>query len=404
MEPGVFHEVIYTSPHSNLSSVLGTSPEDIDTRNQGSDRILLMAIIILMIFGVLAVYSSIAFFAQSNETSAFALVVRHMVKLGIAFFVMLIASKVNYHTLAKFSRIGMVLSLFMLVLVLLFGTEQFGAKRWLNLGGFSFQPSTVATVALLLHVSVLLSEKQEYIKDFKKAFVPVMFWVTVTCGLIGIEDFSSAGILMSICLVMMFIGRVSVIQLGSMVAIAILGGTLLLSQSTNRQDRVHQYMEQIKNIETGKFLTGSGYQAQQAHIAIAKGELMGVGIGKSSQRDFLPAPYNDFIFAIIAEEYGMMGAMALIVLFSLILIRGVVYIARKAEDTLGSLLAIGCTLTIVLYGFVNASVASGLLPVTGLPMPFVSYGGTSMMFAGLMVGILLNISKHDRDRRQLFYG
>ena len=396
--------MIYTSPHSNLSSVLGTSPEDIDTRKQGSDRILLMAIVILMIFGILAVYSSIAFFAQSNETSAFALVIRHMVKLGIAFFVMLIASKVNYHTLAKFSRIGMVLSLFLLVLVLLFGTEQFGAKRWLNLGGFSFQPSTVATVALLLHVSVLLSEKQEYIKDFKTAFVPIMFWVTVTCGLIGIEDFSSAGILMSICLVMMFIGRVSVIQLGSMVAIAILGGTLLLSQSTNRQDRVHQYMEQIKNIETGKFLTGSGYQAQQAHIAIAKGELMGVGIGKSSQRDFLPAPYNDFIFAIIAEEYGMMGAMALIVLFSLILIRGVVYIARKAEDTLGSLLAIGCTLTIVLYGFVNASVASGLLPVTGLPMPFVSYGGTSMMFAGLMVGILLNISKHDRDRRQLFYG
>lgn len=363
-----------------------------------------MAIVILMIFGILAVYSSIAFFAQSNETSAFALIVRHMVKLGIAFFVMLIASKVNYHTLAKFSRIGMVLSLFLLVLVLLFGTEQFGAKRWLNLGGFSFQPSTVATVALLLHVSVLLSEKQEYIKDFKTAFVPIMFWVTVTCGLIGIEDFSSAGILMSICLVMMFIGRVSVIQLGSMVAIAVLGGSLLLSQSTNRQDRVHQYMEQIKNIETGKFLTGSGYQAQQAHIAIAKGELMGVGIGKSSQRDFLPAPYNDFIFAIIAEEYGMMGAMALIVLFSLILIRGVVYIARKAEDTLGSLLAIGCTLTIVLYGFVNASVASGLLPVTGLPMPFVSYGGTSMMFAGLMVGILLNISKHDRDRRQLFYG
>ena len=193
-------------------------------------------------------------------------------------------------------------------------------------------------------------------------------------------------------------------QMGAMVAIALLGGVLLLGQSTNRQARIEQYVEQIKNIETEEFLTGQGYQAQQAHIAIAKGELLGVGIGKSSQRDFLPAPYNDFIFAIIAEEYGIAGAMALIVLFSLILIRGLVYIARKAEDTLGSLLAVGCTLTIVLYGFVNASVASGLLPVTGLPMPFVSYGGTSMLFAGLMVGILLNISKHNRDRRQLFYG
>lgn len=394
--------MIYTTPNSNFSNVLGTSLEDIDTRKQGSDRILLMAIIMLMMFGVLAVYSSIAYFAQTNETSAFALVTRHIVKLGISFFVMLIASKINYHTLAKLSRLGMVVSLFLLVAVLLFGTEQFGAKRWLNLGGFSFQPSTLATVSLLLHVSVLLSEKQEYIKDFKKSFLPIMVWVTLTCALIGVEDFSSAGILMGICLVMMFIGRVSVIQLGSMVAVAVLGGMLLLSQSTNRQDRIDQYVQQIKSIETQEFLTGSGYQAQQAHIAIAKGEFMGVGIGKSSQRDFLPAPYNDFIFAIIAEEYGIFGAMSLILIFSLILIRGVVYIARKAEDTLGSLLAVGCTLTIVLYGFVNAAVASGLLPVTGLPMPFVSYGGTSMLFAGLMVGLLLNISKHDRDRRQFY--
>ena len=382
--------------------MMGTSPEDIDTGKQGSDRVLLMAIIMLMSFGVLAVYSSIAYFAQSNDTSAFALVTRHLVKLGIAFFVMLIVSKVNYHTLAKLSRVGMMVSLLLLVIVTLFGAEQFGAKRWLNIGGFSFQPSMLATVSLLVHVSVLLSEKQEYVKDFKKSFIPIMIWVTMTCALIGLEDFSSAGILMGICLIMMFIGRVSVIQMGSMVAIAVLGGVLLINQSDNRQRRIDQYVQQIKNIETEKFLTVDGYQAQQAHIAIAKGEMFGVGIGKSTQRDFLPAPYNDFIFAIIAEEYGIFGAMSLIVLFSLILIRGIVFIARKAEDTLGSLLAVGTTLTIVLYGFVNASVASGLLPVTGLPMPFVSYGGTSMLFAGSMVGILLNISKHHRERRAYF--
>lgn len=382
--------------------MMGTSPEDIDSGKQGSDRVLLMAIIMLMSFGVLAVYSSIAYFAQSNDTSAFALVTRHLVKLGIAFFVMLIVSKVNYHTLAKLSRVGMMVSLLLLAIVTLFGAEQFGAKRWLNIGGFSFQPSMLATVSLLVHVSVLLSEKQEYVKDFKKSFIPIMIWITMTCALIGLEDFSSAGILMGICLIMMFIGRVSVIQMGSMVAIAVLGGVLLINQSENRQSRIHQYVQQIKDIETDEFLPEEGYQAQQAHIAIAKGEMFGVGIGKSTQRDFLPAPYNDFIFAIIAEEYGIFGAMSLIVLFSLILIRGIVFIARKAEDILGSLLAVGTTLTIVLYGFVNASVASGLLPVTGLPMPFVSYGGTSMLFAGVMVGILLNISKHERDRRAYF--
>ncbi|MDR9417833.1 FtsW/RodA/SpoVE family cell cycle protein [Gracilimonas sp.] len=396
--------MIYTSPHSNISNIIGTSAEDIDTRKQGSDRYLLMAVVILMTFGMLAVYSSIAFFAETKSTTAGQLIIGHLVKLGIAFIGMLILSKFNYHTLAKFSRVGMVVSLFLLMAVLAFGTEQFGARRWLNIAGFSFQPSMVASVALILHVCVLLSEKQEYIKDFKKTFLPIMFWVILTCGLIGLEDFSSAGILMVICLVIMFIGRVSVIQLGALIAIGILGGVLLVGQSTNRQDRIDQYITQVKDIPSDHFIQGSGYQAQQAHIAIAKGELLGVGIGKSTQRDFLPAPYNDFIFAIIAEEYGLVGTMTLILMFTLILFRGVVFIARNAEDHLGSLLAVGCTLMIVLYGFVNAGVASGILPVTGLPMPFVSYGGTSMLFAGGMVGILLNISKHNRDRRPLFYG
>ncbi|MEX0721386.1 MAG: putative peptidoglycan glycosyltransferase FtsW [Balneolaceae bacterium] len=395
--------MIYTSPHSNISNIIGTSPEDIDTRSQGSDRFLLMSVVILMMFGMLAVYSSIAFFAETKSTTAGQLIIGHLVKLGIAFIVMLIASKINYHILAKFSRLGMVISWVLLIAVLAFGAEQFGAKRWLNVGGFSFQPSTIATVALMIHICVLLSEKQEYIKDFKKAFMPIMFWVVITCGLIGLEDFSSAGILLGICLIVMFIGRVSVIQLGSLIAIGLLGGMLLLSQSGNRQGRIDQYLTQVKDIPSEHIIQGSGYQAQQAHIAIAKGELLGVGIGKSTQRDFLPAPYNDFIFAIIAEEYGLIGALSLILIFTLILIRGVVYIARNAEDHLGSLLAVACTLTVVLFGYVNAGVASGILPVTGLPMPFVSYGGTSMLFAGFMIGILLNISKHNRGRRALFY-
>lgn len=396
--------MIYTSPHSQISNIIGTSPEDIDTRAQGSDRYLLMAIVMLMMVGMLAVYSSIAFFAETKSTTAGQLIIGHLTKLGIAFIVMLFASKINYHWLAKFSRLGMLISWVLLIAVLMVGTEQFGAKRWLSVVGFSFQPSSIATVTLIVHLCVLLSEKQSYIKDFKKAFLPIMFWVLITCGLIGLEDFSSAGLLLAICLIIMFIGRISMIQLGSLVTIGLLGGVLLLSQSGNRQDRIQQYLTQVKDIPSDQILQNSGYQAQQAHIAIAKGELFGVGIGKSSQRDFLPAPYNDFIFAIIAEEYGLVGAMSLILIFTLILFRGVVFIARNAEDHLGSLLAVAFTLTIVLYGYVNAGVASGILPVTGLPMPFVSYGGTSMLFSGFMVGILMNISKHDRNRRNLFYG
>jgi len=395
--------LIYTSPHSKVSNILGTSPEDIDTPKQGSDRFILVCIVTLMIFGILAVYSSIAYFAEARNTTATDLVLKHIFKLGFTFIVMLIVSKINYRSIAKFSHLGMVSSWILLIAVMIFGTETFGAKRWLDFGLVSFQPSSFASVALLIHLSVLLNEKQDYIKDFKKTFLPLMFWTGITCLLIAFEDFSSAALLFSLSITLMFIGRISVLQIGTIILIGVLAGSVLLTQSPVRQNRVEQYINQITDIESDKFLLNSGYQAQQAQIAIAKGELIGVGIGKSTQRDFLPAPYNDFIFAIIAEEYGMIGALLLILLFTLILFRGLAVIARKAKDCLGSLLATACTLTIVLYGFVNAGVASGLLPVTGLPMPFVSYGGTSMLFAGVMAGILLNISKHNNDRKAVFY-
>lgn len=396
--------MIYTSPNNkNLNGILGTSPEEIDTPKQGSDRLLLVSVIILMIFGVLAVYSSIAYFAESNGNSAGSLVAGHIVKLGIAFLVMLIASKIDYHTVAKLSRIGMVVSWVLLIATMIFGTELFGARRWLNVGGFSFQPASFASMALLIHLAVLLDEKQEYIKDFKRAFLPIMFWVVTTCALIGMEDFSSAAILMAMCLLLMFVGRISTVQLGTLLVIGAIGAAALVVHSPERQSRIDQYVDQIADIKSREFNVEEGYQAQQAHIAIAQGELFGVGIGKSTQRDFLPAPYNDFIFAIIAEEYGMVGSLSVILLFTVIMFRGIAVISKNAPDALGTLLAVGCTLSITMYGFINAAVASGLLPVTGLPMPFVSYGGTSMLFAGLMVGILMNISKHDRKKRAVFY-
>lgn len=395
--------MIYTSPNSKLSSIMGTSPDELDTPGQGSDRVLLTAVILLMVMGSLAVYSAIAYFAESNQATPGSLVMGHILKLGIAFLVMLIASKFDYHTIARFSRLAMGLSWILLIAVLLWGTEAFGARRSLSIGGISFQPAAFASVALLVHVSVLLDEKQEYIKDFKRAFMPIMFWVIITCGLIGIQDFSSAALLMALCLLIMFIGRVSTLQFGTLLLVGIVGGSALVLSSPERQSRLSQYMDQVVDINSERFSVNEGYQAQQAHIAIAQGEIFGVGIGKSTQRDFLPAPYNDFIFAIIAEEYGLVGSVGMILIFTVILWRGIVKIARNAPDVRGRLIATACTLYIVIYGFVNAGVASGLLPVTGLPMPFVSYGGTSTLFAGLTVGILMNISKHDRKKRPVFY-
>ena len=393
----------YTTPNSKIGSIFGTTEEELEVPKKGSDQILLLSVILLMIFGTLAVFSSIAFFAQTHGTTATRLVSAHIIKMGIAFLVMVFVSKINYTVLARFSRLLMLLSWILLVAVLIYGDFVFGARRSLSVGSFSFQPTSFAAVALIMHVSVLLHEKQSYIKSFKRAFLPIMFWITITCGLIAIEDFSSAALLMAITVLMMFVGRISAPQLLGLIMIGMIGGTAFVYSSAERQSRITQYAAQITEINNQHFESGNGYQAQQAHIAIAQGQLLGVGIGKSTQRDFLPAPYNDFIFAIIAEEYGMAGSFMVIFLFTMILLRGIVVIARKAPDVLATMMALGATLMITLYGFVNAAVATGLFPVTGLPMPFISYGGTSMLFAGLMMGILLNISKYNNNHETRFY-
>ncbi len=396
--------MIYTSSNSDINSILGTSPNEVETKGRKSDRVLLVSVIFLMMFGSLAVYSSIAYFAQGHGTSAGSLVTGHIFKLGIAFFVMLIVSKIDYANLAKFSRFAVLISWLLLIAVMVYGDMVFGAKRSLSIGGFSFQPSSFAAVALIIHLSVLISEKQDYIKDFKRSFLPIMIWVSITCLLIALEDFSSAALLMAISLFLMFVGRMSVLQISAIVFIGLIGGTALIMSTEQRQSRVVQYVNQITDINNTNFESAAGYQAQQAHIAVAQGQLFGVGVGKSTQRDFLPAPYNDFIFAIIAEEYGMMGSFAVILVYVLILFRGFAFIARNARDLLGTLLAVGATLMITLYGFVNAAVAVGLFPVTGLPMPFISYGGTSMLFAGIMIGLLMNISKNSRNSKEFYIG
>ena len=393
----------YTTPNNKVGSIFGTTQEELDAPAQGSDRIILVCVFMLMMFGAMAVYSSIAYFAQMHGTTAGSLVSGHIVKLGIAFIAMLFVSKINYNVLARFSRIALVFSWLLLIAVMIYGDMVFGARRSLSIAGFSFQPSAFATIALIIHVAVLLHEKQSYIKDFKRAFLPILVWVSITCFLIALEDFSSAALLMVICIFLMFVGRISLLQIFGLILIGLIGGSTLVMSSAERQSRVTQYITQISDINSENLESASGYQAQQAQIAIAKGQLIGVGIGKSTQRDFLPAPYNDFIFAIIAEEYGIFGAFALILVFVVILFRGIAVIARHSPDVLGTLMAVGATLMITLYGFVNAAVATGLFPVTGLPMPFISYGGTSMLFAGVMVGILLNISKYNRKVKNRFY-
>ncbi|MDX1548019.1 MAG: FtsW/RodA/SpoVE family cell cycle protein, partial [Rhodothermales bacterium] len=341
---------------------------------------------------------AVSFLAEtkgSGDTERFLL--RHVLRLGLALGAMLVFSVLDYRTLARFSKGLLAGSLVLLGVVKAVGVAEGGAVRWLQLGSFGFQPSDIAKVALVLYAGVLLAKKQDYIKSFGRAFTPLFGWVFATVFLIGLEDLSTAALVLASVGLMTFVGRVHVGHLAGLAAAGATCAVLLLAASPNRAARVEAYLgvKLFPHTEAAEVFSqqAEGYQARQARIAFALGGLTGRGPGKSIQRDFLPAPYNDFIFAIIAEEYGLAGAFLLLGCFLVLLFRGFLRIARHAPDPLGLFLAVGFTTMVALYGFIHAGVSCGLLPVTGLPMPLVSYGGTSMIATGVMVGVLLNISR-----------
>lgn len=371
------------------------------TRRAPADKYVIWLALVLCAVGIVAVYSAITFFAETRSgENAEVYLWRHLLRVGLALGVMGLVSLVDYRKLARFSKIALVVALGLLLAVQIVGVAIGGAERWLRIGAFGFQPSDLAKVALVLYVGVLLTKKQGYIKSFGRSFLPLLFWILLTVGLIGMEDLSTAAVVLVATLLMCFVGRVSTGQLSGLTLIGVGLAALMLMSSPERAARVEAYLGTDLFPHTNDELVfdrqGEGYQADQARIAVAMGGLTGVGPGKSIQRDFLPSPYNDFIFAIIAEEYGIVGALGLLLVFCLLLFRGFLRIARHAPDPLGLFLGVGFTTMVVLYGFIHAGVASGLLPVTGLPMPLVSYGGTSMVATGLMLGILLNVSRQSR--------
>ena len=359
----------------------------------------------LSAIGIFAVYSAVGYLAETKaggDTEMF--LFRHMLRLGFALCTLVLFSLLDYRAVARVAKVLLICSLMLLILARIFGVNFGGATRALSLGPLSLQPSDVAKVALVLYVGVLLARKQEYVDSFGRAFAPIFFWVFTTVVLIGAEDLSTAAVVLVVLVLMCYVGRARVRHLAGLGLAGAVCALVLLTASPNRAARVEAYTG-VKLFPTTEAedvfnARSEGYQAQQARIAFALGGLTGRGPGKSVQRDFLPAPYNDFIFAIIAEEYGLAGALLLLLLFAGLLARGFLRIARHAPDPLGLFLAVGFTTMVVVYGLVHVGVAAGLLPVTGLPLPFVSYGGTSMVANGAMLGILLNVSRQSRRNQE----
>lgn len=367
--------------------------------NSGAvDKYILWAILVLCAMGIVAVYSAIGYLAETKgggDTEA--LLFKHLFRVVLALGMMGLFSIINYQVLAHFSRYLLIGSIGLLLAVQVMGVVSGGAARWLNLAGVMFQPSDLAKVSLVFYVATLLAQKQIYITSFARSFAPIFLWIMITVAAIGISDLSTSAVVLCAVLVMCFVARVSMVQL---LMVGLLGAVLgygMLATSPQRAARLEAYVgvKLFPHTDAASVFSSSDeqFQAEQARLAIAQGGLLGVGPGKSTQRDWLPAPYNDFIFAIIAEEYGILGAFVLLFLFVVILYRGLLKVARRAPDPLGLFMTVGIVVMLTLYGFVHAGVSANLLPVTGLPLPFVSYGGTSLLANGIMAGILLNISR-----------
>ncbi len=366
----------------------------LDTYFKG-DRIIWLTVMLLSVFSVLAVYSStgtLAYKYQSGNTEYY--LFKHAFILLFGFGLMYVAHLFKYTIYAKFSKIALIIAVPLLLLTLFMGTNLNEASRWLTLPivNLSFQTSDLAKLALILFVARALSKKQENIKDFKSAFMPIMLPVLVTCGLILPANFSTAAVLFTTCIILMLIGRISFKYIMSLVGIGIVAFGLFIGIATlvGFEGRMETWKKRIESFVDDD---GSGnYQSQQAKIAIATGELFGKGPGNSTQRNFLPHPYSDFIFAIIVEEYGLAGASLIVILYLVLLYRAI-KIAQNSPRAFATFLAIGCAFSLTFQAMINMAVAVNLFPVTGQPLPMLSMGGTSIWFTSIGIGIILSVSR-----------
>lgn len=366
------------------------------------DKVIWAVVLLLSVFSLLAVYSStgtLAYKFKSGNTEYY--MMKHFIILSVGLVLVYLAHKIKYVYYSRIIHLVLWISVPLLFFTLIFGLDLNDAKRVIPLPfNLSFQTSDLAKLTLIIYLARLLTKKQENIKDFKSAFIPLMIPVLLIVFLILPANFSTAAMLFATSLVLLFIGRINMKYIFTLIGfglIALVIFVFILSQLPDEnQGRLMTWKNRIENYING---TGDNYQTEQAQIAIASGGIFGKAPGNSTQRNFLPHPYSDFIFAIIVEEYGLMGGAFIVLLYLILLFRAVV-IVTKIPQTFGAFLTIGVAFSLVFQAMINMGVAVGILPVTGQPLPLVSMGGTSIWFTSLSLGIILSVSKEVAKKTQ----
>jgi len=359
------------------------------------DRVIWAILAVLSVFSILVVYSStgtLAWRERGGDTEAY--LFKHTMILAMGLTLTYLAYLMHYRRYAKIAPILLLTAVPLLLLTIMFGAEINDARRWIVIPGLglSFQTSDFAKIALIVYVAREISSKQDYIKDWKQAFVPIIVPVLIVCGLIAPANLSTSVLLMFVCIGMMFVGRVSLKYIGLLflLGVVLFSALIFLGEFFPDYIRVDTWVARV--IDFIENPQGS-FQVQQAKIAIANGEWIGNGPGNSIQRNFLPSPYADFIYAVICEEYGFIGGAIIIVLYVVLFFR-VTRLVTKSPKAFGAMMATGLTLLLVMQAFANIAVSVHLVPVTGLSLPMISMGGTSTLFSCIAFGMILSVSKH----------
>ena len=367
------------------------------------DRTIWLIVFVLSIFSLLAVYSStgtLAYKFKSGNTEYY--LIKHLIILGFGLALMYGAHLIKYTYFSRISLVALWLTIPLLLLTLLLGTNFNEASRWLTLPGtnITFQTSDFAKLALIMYVARMLSKKQGEIDTFKSAFFTVIVPVLLVCALILPANFSTAAMVFLSACYLMFIGRMRIKFIFGMIGIGIasFGLFVLISLAAGNNGRILTWKARIENFIAGD--NADNYQTEQAKIAIAGGGFVGKFPGNSVQRNFLPHPYSDFIYAIIIEEYGFIGGAFILFLYILLFFRVIRFI-HHSPMAYGTLLAAGCAFTLVFQALINMAVAVNLFPVTGQPLPMLSMGGTSIWFTSLSLGVVLSVSRQvEKEKKE----
>lgn len=373
------------------------------TRRTGYiDLTIFLSVLALMVFSIGVVYSaSVAISGAKYGGDVNHLFRSHAIRVVLGVAALFAGMFVDYHAYRNISKILLLIGIALLAYTLVAGTELKGAQRWVSFGPsffqIQFQPSEYAKYALVIHLAVLLSQKQKYITDLQRGYLPLLVWIVAVAALVLLQpNFSTAVIILMISFALLFIGRVRLRHMLGSLAAGMPIVAVYAASADYRMARIMAFFTDTQGLSARA--AAARYQIEQSLIALGSGGVFGVGMGMSKQRElFLPESYTDFIFAIVGEEYGLIGSIVVLGIFVLILIRGM-KIAKHATDDLGRYLAAGITIVIATYALVNVMVTTGMVPTTGLPMPLISYGGTSILFTAYAFGILLNISMFTRIR------